>query len=369
MAVLIFVVLTFTSGNTTDRTVSGNCPMNCTCKTIKIVCSDYVPDSVPDTVEELEIDLFGFELMVSIEFCDLKARHLKRLTVMDSMLENFGNIGFSCIQQLEILELKRVSFMPSFSWRVNNSEEFFRMFSNLSNVKELEFSECRFELALLTDVLSSRYQLPKLTHLRLLKSDIYINQAFIDALFERPVEVLDLSNSQIVFDFQNPGKLCGNLVTLKLQGSDITEKDIPEVRYKCEKLQVVDWSYSSYFSSDRKEWPCSYYEFPNVPWIFMAPIIYFDNTYRNPEQPEGTASCAFAQIITETCPMWVLHFSGNSIPAFRFFFPYHFQHLEQLDLSNNKIISSINMCFNPYVLWTKLTCRIMNCMKCFPRLT
>ena len=258
MAVLVIVVLTFTSGNNTDRSVSVNCRMNCTCKTTKIVCIDTFPDSVPDTVEELEIDLLVFGDSASIEFCGLNARNVRRLTMMNSILEHFGNIGFSCIEQLEILELKRVSFMlvPPLAWRVSFSEEFFRMFSNLSNVKELVFSECIFELAHLENVLSSRDKLPKLTLLRLLKSDFYINQAFIDALSERPVEVLDLSNSQSVFDFQTSGKLCDSLVTLKLQGSVVTEKELGFSG--CESLKIVDWSDSSYYKNDRKVWPCNY---------------------------------------------------------------------------------------------------------------
>ena len=70
----------------------------------------------------------------------------------------------------------------------------------------------------------------------------------------------------------------------------------------------------------------------------MAPITFFDNTYKHPEQPEGEATCVQRHILfASTCPVRELHFSGNTIPAFRVFFPYHFQHIEHLDLSNNKI--------------------------------
>ena len=220
-AVVATAAASTSPGTTVTAKDNVTCPTYCTCKSTKVVCVDSFPDSIPDSTEELVLDMSWIRETGIIHFCKLNTRYVKKLTFAYPIYD-VGNIGFSCIEKLEILVLSRLMTTKETEFK------FFKSLSNLTNVKQLVFPLFIFDLEELLNVLSAKEQLPQLRYLGLLNADdLFIDQSFIDALFVRPVSHLDLRFSTIKFDFHNSAKLCDKLMTLNLHSSYITEINLP----------------------------------------------------------------------------------------------------------------------------------------------
>lgn len=206
-----------------------------------------------------------------MDLCILKWKSVKTFSVISH--DNYVAIKFGCLDQLEILQLERIELLQGFF-----NESF-----SISSLKTLELSSCLH--AEVSDLKSQKF--PNLTHLAVSDIEIDMDQAFIDALSMKSLEVLALRRSKIVLSFQDISKLCESLTTIIFQGSTVIDERPSEAwrRYdNCKMLQLADWSSTSHHTHGNNIWPCDYLYFPNLPSLLTAPVIYFDNIYQNPQR-------------------------------------------------------------------------------------
>ena len=161
----------------------------------RMICKDYIPRTVPDTVDEtFLIALHGYRV-VTHGFCKISWTKIKMLSISndfddpsDSAIVDYA---FDCLNKVEILKLSigKLSVLTANSCY------------SLLNVRLLDLTACiRLDTPALTIALSLHTVVPKLNQLILSNigsaySGIQLSQEFIDVLAQRNITELHLSSS------------------------------------------------------------------------------------------------------------------------------------------------------------------------------
>ena len=169
---------------------------------------------------------------------------------------------------------------------------------------------------------------------------LIVDQAVIDSLASRPLELLDLShNNKLTFDFGNSSELCTTLTTLILHDSSITILDLPPF---CSSLQFVDLSGKQEMATELKQ--CvnniAYIELRNV--FYFARVMHLDRLITD-TKAYLTSNCHVFimsdELRTVKHKIIEFYFSYNSISQFEilFDFVYAGNSLKLISLSHNSI--------------------------------
>ena len=207
----------------------------------RMICKDYIPRTVPDTVDEIFlIALHGYRV-VAHGFCKISWTKIKMLSISndfddpsDSAIVDYA---FDCLNKVEILKLSigKLSVLTANSCY------------SLLNVRLLDLTACiRLDTPALTIASSLHTVVPKLNQLILSNigsaySGIQLSKEFIDVLAQRNITELNLSSSFVDFENIPLGRLCETLQTFNVSKTHILyTSDIP--RLACESLQIADFS-------------------------------------------------------------------------------------------------------------------------------
>ena len=309
-------------------------------------CIDCIPSNVTPAVNEIVLTDFNSSHFVPHMFCGVSWPRVVNLTIVNEnsvkIDEAFGigNLTFDCLHEIETLKL-------DFQVLKNLSRN---ALYGLDNVIILDFTHCiHLEVPELTIALSLDTNIPKLQRLILNNlgtavDGIQLSQEFIDKLAHRKIQSLDMSSTTV--GFVNPSvnvdKICDSLKTFNLANSLILHSHFENVS-PCYSLRVLNLSGAKLprfpFPSGNITIP------PPVPPVFQVSplwytffstvsVIYLNNII-SPDHyiflNNATLSIQVENSLTE------IHLSGYSIPVCELKFKIDPNHVKYLDISNNKI--------------------------------
>ena len=310
LTLLVFGRTPCSQTNTDD----DQCPNGCRCTGLQISCTQVIPYTVPGNITEVNLSQLDPAELMPRRFCYVNWENVTKLFVHSVKLVGdvyvlHGGV-FDCLGQ--IIEFKfRSAFLHAFSPET---------FSGLQNLQTFDLSGCRWiSWDDLYQTLAMGTNFPDVTSLGLSgvatrqTVPLNFNQSFMDALAQRPVVHLDLSNTRLFFAFSDSQQLCQTLTFLNLSGSQF---EIPPVFLHnkiCKELRTVDFSGSKFFRSLIRGLSCV-----DRPISFNLDLIQFFknvktlhlNNIVSPVSEMKVSNCTF---IPNTS-ISTVYFSGNFIP-------------------------------------------------------
>ena len=310
----------------------NTCSANCSCVSTTITCNNTIPDAVPDNIVQVVLVDPTRSVLPPGRFCNVTWDKVRKLVLLFPRLWPFlydHVFDCDCLDQLQTIKIS--GFWSSASKQ---------LFYGLTNVTVLDLSDSYIESYDLTTWFSDRSLLPKLSHFNLSMNHyrLAVDQAVIDALSSRPLELLDLSHQfKLTFDFENSGEICKTLNTLILHDSTITVINLPKT---CHSLQFVDLSGNQELANGLKQCVDSFYELP-IHSFYYARVVYLDRLITDSKGYHtsncrvyiGDVSFVAANAVRE------LFFTNNYIPEFEILFNclYVGNALDFISLSHNNI--------------------------------
>ena len=190
------------------------------------------------------MELFEIESDVYVDgvFCNSSWNNVRSLgiTCLVRCRQKFTmeNNTFRCLPNLESLKL-------TFDQLMGFSEG---IFMGIEKVASLDLSRCeRLCSSHLISALSNNTVLPLLARLMLKAfginwwpKEIVVDQTFVDVLGARPMQILDLSYSNIAFVNPNLGPVCDTLTTMNFRHSMPSARSKFDKTNACDSLQTLD---------------------------------------------------------------------------------------------------------------------------------
>ena len=312
------------------------CPLPCNCTQRHISCDGLIPSAVPDSVTELFLYRIDSSEFRPKRFCSLSWKSITNLSILSVQSTQYkyfdlGVRAFVCLEKLHSFKLS-TQYLRHFSDSA---------FIGLANVNVFELSNCKtIHWEDLKKIFLSARIFPRLTQLILSGSGIYdeildFNQGFVNSLATRPISYIDLSFTNFIFNFSEPGKLCKTLTKLNDTGA------LMQYTYRfnnskvCSSLRILDDSDSQYLRNVYKNAKCINDEirlFFTVPFFNAVQTIYVDKFVTRSENFIAQ-NCTFH--VFNNSRVTELHTSQNYLPNFDF--KLINDKLEHLDISDNGI--------------------------------
>ena len=237
---------------------------------------------------------------------------------------------FDCLSQIQTIRIS------GSGWYHNPSSQ---TFHGLTNVTMLDLSDGYISRSAFKAWFSDRSVLPKLSYLNLsMNGDplpLFIDQATIDSLSSRPLQLIDLSHNSygLNFDFQNSSALCTTLNSLILHDTPIAVKQLPS---QCDSLQFVDLSGNQELTLGVKLCVDSYFVFP-INSFYCATVMHLDRLMTDARGYHISDCLVDLPMCSER--LRELYFSYNFVPEFEllFYFGATGDDLQYINLSHNNI--------------------------------
>ena len=237
---------------------------------------------------------------------------------------------FDCLSQIQTIRIS------GSSWYLYLSNQ---TFYGLTNVTMLDLSDGYISSSALKAWFSDRSVLPKLSYLNLSMNcvplPLVFDQATIDSLSSRPLQLIDLSHNiyGLTFDFQNSSALCTTLNRLILHDTPITVKQLPS---QCDSLQFVDLSGNQELALGVKRCMDSFFDFP-INSFYCATVMHLDRLMTDARGYHISNCLVFLPMCSES--IRELYFSDNFIPEFELLFGFGAigEDLQYINLSHNNI--------------------------------
>ena len=316
-----------------DQSRYNDCPDNCSCVSTTIKCHKTIPDTVPNhTVEVVLVDLGESELTPK-RFCNVTWNNVSKLSLLFYRWVGYlYDHVFNCLDQIDLMRI-------SGHW-MSFAEQLF-VFDGLTYVEDLDLSDSYIHEYRLKNLFSASSIMPSLRQLNLSmnRESLFVDQAFIDSLSSRPLEMLDIShNDHLTFDFRNSNELCTTLTSIILHDTPTTVIHLPKF---CPSLQYVDLSGNQELTSGLKKCVQSY-TYIKFNRFYFARVMHLNRLITD-QKGYHTSDC-HVFITPDDYNMAgktliELHFSDNYITQFEILFNllYVGNSLELINLSHNRI--------------------------------
>lgn len=244
-AMLLLLVFCLVYPTATSLSVQTNgCPslVNCTCIESVVRCQGRIPSSVPSSMKEIVLSRIGVEELFSKRFCRVSWNNVRNLTIASvetprSKVFHLSGDIFDCLNHLAFFKFTS-EFLHHFSQYT---------FTGLANTTVFDLSGCRhISWNDLCKTLSLPENLPKVTHLiiskvgLLEKSVLTIDQSVMEKFSLRPIAFLDLSYTNLDFNFNADGNLCKNLIYLSIAGAQFHYGSTFSRSGPCRSLKTFD---------------------------------------------------------------------------------------------------------------------------------
>ena len=250
---LVFFVFLGIPTISTDNIHQENddCPEHCYCDVNKVNCTDFIPFSVPGSVEDVVIYNPTEKTLIPRAFCKVSWPKVSKLTLHSNEdqqpdLRLVDNL-FNCLNQLKVLKIQSED-KPVDLYR--NS------FVGLDNVVVLDLTGCsRILSEMIYIALSERTILPKLSRLILANvanawGSFKVTQNFTNVLGYRNITELNLSSTTVSFHVDDFSPLCDSLTTVNISRDFILDSDLND-NVPCNSLRTIDLS-SVHFPKSRQ---------------------------------------------------------------------------------------------------------------------
>ena len=299
-----------------------------------MICDGFIPYAIPDPIQELQLTSLEVKELQPQRFCHL-----------DNSWSSLTSLAFEYIIAYQAFSLPGGVFdclenLVSFRFQGYMIEKLDNFtFTGLSNVTRLDLSGCSHLVwDYLYDMFSLIRNFPKLDHLILSGVgsngfQLNLDDAFIDVLSMRPLEYLDLSYTNIKFNFENGKNICTTLKYLSVAGARKQFWRLFARNKPCNSLEIVDMSksYDTVFDNFR----CvdveilldNFYDFfKDVDVVIQNEIITFSTNF-------VCSNCHL--LLYNRSSITEYHFSQNYLPNFDILLINH--RMKLLDLSKDSI--------------------------------
>ena len=339
LGILSFVLLTSLSA-------SINCPQNCKCQHSRMECKGAIPDTVPGSVTRVTVIQVKLENI--LDFTGEGWNSVTHLS-LNSDLSVIQNIQEQkrVLWRFEFVHLRFLEYLQIQYTSIQVIEE--RAFGGLQNLKVLDLSNnINLNLANVIKGLNGTDILPNLRELylsnvtvsRRLSGEFVINEDFYKVIENKPLEVLDISNTEEAVFIYSLGfeTAFANLSKLNLSGAGLAafsfQKCMMKFKYGAsfKYLKIIDVSYP--LISEKRGSLIFLDEHLYEDIIYNAPPvleeIYAKNYLGYPAKPTALYNKTHVCLTTN---------DNNITDGFKVCIIGGFKRLKKLDLSENSLES------------------------------
>ena len=217
----------------------------CECEGEQIRCDQFIPRQVPNNVSEVLLS-FNSTMLVPGIFCNVSWNNVIKLSINYNVpwpgYFYLDDYVFLCLKQIQILKLHTMNYF-------NTTK---KTLYGLESVTVLDLSGCErlitSELVILLSVKTSIANLKKL----ILSSfgrrldGINFSQDLIDALADRDIKEIDLTNTTVSSNLSNMSDICDTLKVLNLSNSDIRLSNHLLKYSSCKSFRILDLNGASF---------------------------------------------------------------------------------------------------------------------------
>ena len=332
VAVILESALMICVTNATTLSASDNdCPELCTCENRQITCFNHIPETVPDAMEELTLDVWYYPFSNFLHpgvFCNVTWQNVRKLSIINNLIHDVleGDF-FCCPNRLHTLTLSSIGFSTS-----SHSEAPVGLIniSNLEIYKGIVRGNSLYYLQNFPTLVSFTF-----AHSSYNSEDVILDNSFVSILSQRPIKVLNFSSSSITLDFQNSSALCDTLETLILRDSLLTIRNLPQEA--CASLQLVDLTGGLYYLKMFEYYCINSMVFFDIRSFFITEAMYINQMFTSSSRKTIPSCQVFIHGDRSNFRVKEFHFSQNILPRFEINFVSDI--IECINLSHNRMES------------------------------